>query len=187
MGFVTFIYGFIQEGWTGFGEDAELRNRIIRKNTKRVLAGLPTEVNWPPLSKQMFSVSNGPITMAYRCRLIHFAAATKELDFDLKDWIEKFEELLRKLHWEKAVADYHGIFIGEHKFTWTPPDEWVTSMRRGKLGPVDSWNFTSTLPIEQLNTFTSRGNLNCQHTVPYLWAKRQKPLMSTYDFRDWLY
>lgn len=69
-----------------------------------VLASLPDDDAWPPLSRAMFSVTGeGWARGSFRNRrLIHFAGHFNFIANDLHPWLDKFEDVLRKLYWRRA-------------------------------------------------------------------------------------
>ncbi len=156
----SFIYGYIEEAWPGarYEGSAERKQlliqnaRVIEDHTEAVLLSLPEDDEWPPLSRHMFALPPAnALKISYKNRLVHFAASLKEADWELRDWLDKFEEnLLGRLYWEKAVVHFQGAYHEPHMFTWTPTREWVRRLTDGVLEPVVQWDFTSTMEIGEL-------------------------------------
>jgi hypothetical protein len=98
---------------------------------------------WPP--------PEAPMITYPRNRLIHLAASMNQIDSDLRDWLDKFERLLRRLYWESAFVRVQTAYLGTHEFSWRPSDDWSTDMHKGRLRPVTDWTFTSTMDAADLN------------------------------------
>src|SRR5215212_1237823 len=101
----SYLLGYIEEAWPGAATrgDPERPKRLqdaaiqISRSNDAALNALPERDEWPPLCRPMFGwpTPDDP-SIAFRSRLIHFAAIQKELDQWLRDWIDKFEGLLRR-------------------------------------------------------------------------------------------
>lgn len=152
MGVALLFVGYIQEAWPGNAGDVDEKQRkraIVAKigeQTEQVLAALPDPDVWPPLSKSMFGWPkvNAPL-ITYEQRLVHFAASMKNVDFALRDWLDKFESLLRQLYWNEAYVRVEQGYIGTHEFRWKPNDAWLDSLLKGRLTPITDWDFRTTL------------------------------------------
>lgn len=159
MGVQSRLVGYVEEAWPGVaaGGDPTLMQHLhdtareIGRHNEAVLEGLPSEDDWPPLCRPMFgwAPANAPM-IAYKNRLIHLAASLKEMDWELRDWLDKFEGLLRRLYWESAFVRFEGAYLGVSEFTWRPARPWVEGLCRGRLAPITEWAFTSTMPAEDL-------------------------------------
>lgn len=165
MSHVSIIYGCIQELWVGSIPEAEKRNSLIRENTRRVLSELPVDEEWPPLLRQMFAVSDGPASMTFSGRTIHFSASMKGLDIFIREWMDKFEDTLKKLHWSNAFLHFQGMAIGDQDFSWSVAQEWFNKAcdLNAPLAPIESWEFASTLPLDDLEQMTGKENRNNRH------------------------
>ena len=159
MGVQSLLYGYIQEAWPGVRSNGSERHlqllinnaRAIEKHNEAVLAALPAEGEWPPLNRSMFAhAPAGAPMINYKGRLIHFAAALKEVDWDLRDWLDKFELLLKQLYWERAVVHCETAYLAEHRFEWRPPREWVTRLTDGLLEPILTWDFKTSMDLVEL-------------------------------------
>lgn len=152
MGVALLFLGFIQEahpGWAGDNEEKQRKSELslaIGRRTDEVLAALPEEDNWPPLCKPMFGLPpSGTALITYERRLVHFAASVKNVDFALRDWLDKFETLLRQLYWQEAYLRVEQGYIGTHEFRWTPRKDWVDTLYTGRITPITDWDFITTL------------------------------------------
>lgn len=156
MGMQSTIYGYIEEAWPGAaGENKELlysNASTISSLNEKVISSLPNEDEWPPLPNSIFGWAPTERPMVnYRNRPIHFAASLKEMDWALRDWLDKFESLLKRMYWENVTVHYEGAYIGEHTFRWNPKEEWGLGLTKGILTPVDDWDFESTLSKAKLD------------------------------------
>ena len=142
MGMTTFIYGMIEE----YGLHHKRLNEVYSHN-ENVILSLPISDSWPPLSKEMFSITKndkkveGP-NLEYWGRIIHFGACLKSVEYEWLEWKEKFEELLLKLYWTKAYVHFKTEYTGVISFEWTVDlkkwsigDDNITSIKK------EFWNF----------------------------------------------
>ena len=90
--------------------------------------------------------------ISYRNRPIHFAASLKEVDWAVRDWLDKFEGLLRRLYWQNAAVHLHTAYLGQHQFTWRPTHEWSYRLTSGILEPIIQWEFESTMERNALGS-----------------------------------
>lgn len=111
----------VPSAWNGSWE----RNR-------RVLRELPEEGEWPWLIRGMFSTTPERVSYAYRAHF--FAAELKGIEEDWGEWLEKFEDLLRRLEWTSATVHLETEQMGEHSYRWLADDP-----RAG--APAAAWRF----------------------------------------------
>lgn len=159
MGTATQLLGYIEEAWPGVaagGDAATMEelleaDRLIGRHNEETLESLDAGDAWPPLCRPMFgwAPTNSPMII-YKHRLIHLAASLKDLDWAARDWLDKFESLLRRLYWESAYIRCEFGYLGTHEFRWRPPEAWVKELCRARLNPIQEWTFESTLPISVL-------------------------------------
>lgn len=137
------LYGYIEE--KGDRESCQ-RNEAI-------MSTLPVDDLWPPLERHMFGWApyDTQVTKRYS-RVIHFAASLTEVEWDLRLWIDKFEVLLRCLHWERAVVQLETFYLGEHTFTWHPKAAWRPQPPcYGHLDQTTEWwDFESSMDLKEL-------------------------------------
>jgi hypothetical protein len=159
MGVPTIILGYIEEAWPGVaagGDAASLAQlmstaRSMNEHNEGVLNDLPPSDAFPPLCAPMFAwpaADNSDI--AYRNRIIHFAACMKNADFCLREWLDKFEELLRAMYWESAYVRIEATYVGVHEFRWEVAKAWMNDVCNGKVGPISDWTFTGTMDVAEL-------------------------------------
>ncbi len=160
MGMTSFLLGYIQEAWPGLaagGDPALLAQlqetaRAVVRHNNAVLEALPEEDEFPPLCGAMFGwpFAGAPM-ITYTTRLIHLAASMKEVDWYLRDWLDKFEDLLRRLYWRSAYVRVETAYLGKHEFSWRPAEKWVESLCKGRLNSIQTWSFSSTMEAAELD------------------------------------
>jgi hypothetical protein len=106
MGIGVVIHGYIE--CPGYGYEADTK-RVYRAN-RRVILGLPvSDSEWPFMTRDMFSQlplrpKVDRCIAQYEHQLIHFAGDYKNMYLLEADWVRKFESLLAKLCWYRAVV-----------------------------------------------------------------------------------
>lgn len=114
----TFIYGAIEE----YGLNHHRIDEVYAHNEK-IIASLPEKDEWPPLSKEMFSITKNKDKLAtpnleYWGRIIHFGACLKSVEYEWKEWKTKFEELLTKIYWTQAHVHFKTEYSDVISFNW---------------------------------------------------------------------
>jgi hypothetical protein len=159
MGMQTLLLGYIEEAWPGLaaGGDPVLMqhlldtDRQISRHNEEVLGSLPEADEWPPLCRAMFSWASADAPMiVYRNRILHLGASLKDLERAARDWLDKFEGLLRRLYWESAYVRCEFGLFGVQEFRWRPLEAWVKELCQGRLFPIPHWSFESTLGASDL-------------------------------------
>ena len=119
MGMHTVIYGYIEE--MDFWRDP-VRKRL-RKHNSAIIKTLPAADSWPPLSREMFAISNnyknhpGP-NFEYWGRIIHFGANLKSVEQQWGEWKNKFESLLTRLYFMEARVHVQAEYMELETSTW---------------------------------------------------------------------
>lgn len=157
---VSRLYGYIEEARPGAAAGGEIQRmqrlvdcaRQIKQHNEAVLQSLPEADKWPPVSRHMYSYPPADDHMiTYKGRLLHFAAGLKEVDWNLGDWIGKFEKLLGRLYWERAIVQFEGAYGDRHSFEWRPAKQWVSDrLCQGVLEPITEWERTGDLDASEL-------------------------------------
>lgn len=120
MGMRTTLYGYIEE--MDFWEDPIRKS--VREHNFEVIGSMPEGDDWPPLSKEMFSICSnnknfpGP-NLEYLGRIIHFGANLKSVEIDWDEWKDKFELLLCRLFFLKAVVHFRPEYSGIQTNEWS--------------------------------------------------------------------
>jgi hypothetical protein len=119
MGMQTILYGYIEE--IGFWKDPV--KSYIREHNKAVIEGLPLRDEWPPVSREMFSLTEGdPVlpgpSLDYKARIIHFGASLKQVESEWGEWRAKFERLLSQLYFYEARVHLNSDGMGQQLACW---------------------------------------------------------------------
>lgn len=138
----TYIYGAIEE----YGFAAKRLEEIYAHN-ESVILNLPMADHWPPLSREMFSItknnkrSEGP-NFEYWGRIIHFGACLKSVEYEWAEWKEKFEQLLTKLYWIEAHVHFKPEYCGVMSFKWAV-DLLKWNIGEEKMNPIrkEFWEY----------------------------------------------
>ncbi|NVK63238.1 MAG: hypothetical protein HWE22_01575 [Flavobacteriales bacterium] len=136
MGMTTFIYGVIEE----YGLNHHRKYEVYDHNEK-IISELPTSDSWPPLSKEMFSITKGEI-LEYSGRIIHFGACLKSVEYEWLEWKGKFESLLKEMYWLQAHVHFKTEYTGVVSFEWRMDlNKW--SIGSGQIDPIkeEYWEF----------------------------------------------
>lgn len=137
----SILYGVIEEyGWTNRAEE-------IYGHNEKIISNLPLADPWPPLSKEMFSITknndlNGP-NLAVKGRTIHFAASLNGgIDWDWEEWKTKFENLLLNLYWRRVHVHLQTEYCGLKSFTWQIDlNKWSINENPIPSIKKEYWNF----------------------------------------------
>jgi hypothetical protein len=165
MGVSSILMGYVREarpGEAAGGDPALLANlqetaRVIARHNEAVLESLPERGEFPPLCRHMFGwPPTDDFMITYKNRLFHLAAAMKEVDWYLRDWLDQFEGLLRQLYWESAFVRVETAYLGTHEFCWRPMREWVDQLCKGSLSPIRMWSFSTTMEASDLDRLRER-------------------------------
>lgn len=153
MGMRTTLYGYIEE--MDFWQ-SPVSNRVKRHNQK-MIKSLKLGDQWPPLSREMFSIchnlekQSGP-NLEYGGRVIHFGANLKSVEYELKEWISKFEALLAQLLWRHAKAHFKTEYDDLQTLSWEVDLNKYTVRHDGEFpAPINKsqWVFASTWPVDE--------------------------------------
>lgn len=130
MGHATNLYGIISNP---VGPQKDL---IWAENLK-VINSLPDEDHeFPWISNRMFSKEFQP---GWDERHIHFAANYKNLESDLRRWVDKFERLLSKLMWLSATVHIETFHTGEFEVNWNIHEDNLKEWSRHDWLPTTKW------------------------------------------------
>ncbi|WP_390342043.1 hypothetical protein ACFJIS_17745 [Variovorax boronicumulans] len=152
MGFSSYVYGYIAEAnQNPSGADVPFEEQVLalQKYNEMVIDSLPAQDDWPPLSRRMFGLAPSAEPMiAYWGRPIHFAAGLKEIDSDIGKWLDKFENLLRRLYWDRVQLHIEFGLSPARSMTWEIKRGYVHVFKGGPPPPVESTLQTSMEPEE---------------------------------------
>jgi hypothetical protein len=149
MGIGVVVHGIIESpGWAS----QETSVRAYRHN-RRVIEALPqSDSEWPFITRSMFSIlplrPSFDIRIAqYETAIIHFAGVYKNMYHLDADWVRKFERLLARLCWTRAIV-YNEFSCIFHKWDsdWPtesfmhdppiPPKRWTLTCGQIKVEPI---------------------------------------------------
>jgi hypothetical protein len=138
MGIGVAVHGVIE--FPGWGRQAPSL-RILRHN-RNVIRSLPAlDPEWPFITRSMFAFApyrptNEVTVPQYELALIHFAGSYKNLYFLSADWIRKFEGILGRLCWLKAIV-YNEF--SQVRYVWDP--DWPMEHAMGvPPNPPQRWS-----------------------------------------------
>lgn len=138
----TIIYGRIS-GTTWKTEDYYKLHRL----NKEIIDQLPeNDSNFPWINRSMFSIPNEQ--GVFRDQVITFGASYKTLEHEWDLWINKFEELLKKLFWSDVSIHAEFEVMGNFQYNWLidlnliEENNWYEK----KPKPITQWTFKSSGP-----------------------------------------
>jgi len=141
MGIGVIVHGYIE--CPGYALAVETR-RVYRAN-RRVILGLPvSDPEWPFITRDMFSVlplrpSWDRRIAQYENQVIHFAGDYKNMYALEADWIRKFEALLSRLCWYRAVVM---LEFSALRYEWEVSFDHIGDRYRGNPPrPPTEWSF----------------------------------------------
>jgi hypothetical protein len=153
LGIGAIVHGYIQ--CPGYAYTAETK-RVYRVN-RRIILSLPvSDTDWPFITRDMFSVlplrpSWGRRIPQYENHVIHFAGDYKDMYVLEAEWVKKFEGLLSRLCWYRAVVI---VEFSALRYEWEVSLEHSVERYRGDPPqPPTEWSFqcyrTDRRPLPQ--------------------------------------
>lgn len=142
MGHHTIVYGRIS-GATWKTKDYYKLHRYNRE----VLDSLPeTDAEYPWLNRSMFSIPNEQ--GVYRDQVITFGASYKTLEYEWHIWMDRFEELLKKLFWFDVTIHAEFEIMGKYQYHWEINHDLLgdTNWYKEIPEPVTEWKFEGNGP-----------------------------------------
>ncbi len=136
----TIIFGRIK-GATWKTEDYYKLHRL----NLEVLNSLPEkDFEFPWINRSMFSTPNEQ--GVFRDQTITFGASYKTLEYEWHLWIEKFEEILKKLFWFDATIYAEFEVMGSYKYDWQINLDQIDKWHNDTPEPIVEWTFESDGP-----------------------------------------
>ena len=161
MGHQVIIYGMVEGA--SLGGQGSRGFRVQQAHNESVIDNLPTDDNWPWLTRAMFALPGSNPLGTYREQIIHFGLSIKDRPpispnsaYDpehgwpkadrkcVYGWIEKFEHLLRKLFWYGADVHVSTEFEPDRVFCYTPTKAAFDKMISENPQPIDEWELSIT-------------------------------------------
>lgn len=147
------VYGVIVGASYRAGEHyakLQIRNEHTIRSLKR-------DEDWPWVDLSIFSLP-GPYPLGtYRRQIIHFGLSIKddpndELESWWNTWLEKFEDVLRRLFWTSARLHIERDFEPRRReYGWSPTDKALAAMYDELPEPVATWERSmQAMPGEKL-------------------------------------
>jgi|GEM_PF-1393070 hypothetical protein len=107
MGYVSYIHGRIISG------------AALDANKKAIAELPPADIQTGPMIlSEMFNTWQLEKGRYYFNPVISFGASYKGVEWDLKAWLLKFENLLRRLEFDTAAVKLETEIYGTHEFFW---------------------------------------------------------------------
>ncbi len=154
MGFESIYYGAI------------VGDRSYREN-KKVISLLPTEDDFPFLTRGIFHINeeDQPFS-AYVSHIIHFGGSHKIAEWEwelewLKEWLPKFENLLRQMFWTEAYIHLHGENGGVYRCYYAAKYNNERYHHQPPL-PVTTWKFIGDWDESDFYDLSSNATANGQ-------------------------
>lgn len=115
----SIVYGYIK-GASSLSE-SEIFEQIT--TNKKAILSLPTSEAWPFLIRDMFSmpkIHDHPNSGS--SNVIHFGMSYEGIEYEWKQWMDKFEALLSRMYWHSAIVHLETELSGTHTFQWESRD-----------------------------------------------------------------
>ena len=136
----TIIYGRIS-GAFGKVEDYYKLHRL----NAEVINSLPIDDSeFPWINRSMFSIPNEQGT--FRDQVITFGASYKTLEYEWHLWIEKFEEVLKRLFWFDVTIHAEFEVLGDYKYSWVVDINEIDKWHKDYPETITEWKFESNGP-----------------------------------------
>jgi len=113
----SIVYGCIKD--VPMTPETDQRRRRMVNRTALLELPVAFEKESPFLCVDMFALPGVDIfTGSYHTQVIHFGASYRAVEYEWELWMQKFEELLRKMYWVSATVHLETELSGKHTFHW---------------------------------------------------------------------
>lgn len=102
------VYGYIRD----LSGSAFVARRQVNM---QAISLLQNRASFRALNYEMFKVPRAANSDSY---LIHFALAQAGIEYEWKEWMQQFEQLLGKMYWVSAIVHMETEYSGLHTFRW---------------------------------------------------------------------
>jgi hypothetical protein len=127
MGHFSVVHGYIN----GPGDYAD-ENRAS-------IDALPADDTWPYLTRDLFAVPSEK--HSYYEQLITFGTIYNGVERAWKEWLGKFEALLRTMYWYETHVHLETDYWGTYHYVWTSLTP-IGVKRGAPESPVQQWTFS---------------------------------------------
>ena len=128
MGHFTTLFGYINCDEDFFEENRESINALSADDT------------WPYLTRDLFAAPNSE--HSYDGQLITFGTIYNGVERVWEEWLNKFEKLLRTMHWSDAHVYLQTEWWGNYHYTWQFLIPNTASLMEDTTSPSsDHWDF----------------------------------------------
>ena len=137
MGHISIVYGHI----IGSSWKSEDYHRLQRLN-KQTIQTLPDDETFPWITKNMFLVPDPDNDKLYRDQIIVLGASYKSVEHEWDQWLDKFEEILKKLYWISATVHLETELVGSFKYEWLFDLNQSDNFTTDSPAPTSKWTFS---------------------------------------------
>jgi hypothetical protein len=120
-----------------------LKHPFVYQYNKDVIERLPETVGEKIVVRSMFTVpmrNEVPIGSFYRNQMIHFGASYNHLIIKWNQWVDEFEDLLRRLYWYEAYLHVDAEDVGIISYKWQAD---LDALHENPPRPVEKWTRTN--------------------------------------------
>lgn len=136
----TKIYGYIN----GAVWNSEDYYKLHRLNSEIINLVPNVDNNFPFINRSMFSIPDEQ--GVFRQQIITFGASYKTLEYEWDLWLEKFENILKKLYWWDAKIFVDFEVMGQYVYEWEIDLNKRENWWKDKPEPITEWNYKSDGP-----------------------------------------
>lgn len=160
MGQQSILYGMI----AGPGDGPKLTP--LKLHNQCVIESLPTDDEWPWLTRAMFAFPAPWPQGTYQEQVIHFGLSIKDflwtqsnqtteptlphrgLYEGVTKWILKLESLLRQMYWYSAQVHIYTEIELNHVYRYVPSTDCLDLMMSDAPKPIDVWEMSHSWDVE---------------------------------------
>ncbi|MGK0308809.1 MAG: hypothetical protein ACI8RP_001775 [Urechidicola sp.] len=136
----TKIYGYIN----GAAWNSEDYYKLHRLNSEIINLVPNVDNNFPFINRSMFSIPDEQ--GVFRQQIITFGASYKTLEYEWDLWLDKFENILKKLYWWDAKIFVDFEVMGQYVYEWEIDLNKRENWWKDKPEPITEWNYKSDGP-----------------------------------------
>ncbi len=134
----SIVYGCIKD--LPMAPELDLRKRRMVNRTRLLELPRSFDEDSPFLCADMFSLPGVDLfTGSYHTQVIHFGASYRAVEYEWELWMQKFENLLRKMYWVSATVHLETELSGKHTFLWEAPANGCHTPDSGNMRMKCEW------------------------------------------------